>query len=356
MADSTPATDWQLQRDACKAEADQYFRKGQYDSAIREYTRALSLDPENATLLSNRSAAHLKHQERSKALHDAQACVKIGTMGLKGISRLAAALQALGRYEAALVEWKKILQSQSDHPAAKAGKAECLKHLDTKEPDDDDDLDDFFDQVEDAVQDVAQAKQAGADKVASHKKDLGSAEQQVHRILPLNHQWYNLNPFRVLDIAHTASRDDISRRFKALSLLLHPDKNPNLDRAQEAYDQVLKAKELLYDEEKRAHYKNLVQEGVKQGLADYEQSNKAFTKQEYQDKAIARVFADIEQRRRRIEHNEKSFAERERKFEDELNEKQVKDRKFQKEFRSGDRQDKRVGNWRDFQNKKHKSS
>ena len=46
-------------------------------------------------------------------------------MGVKGISRHAAALQALGRYEAALEQWEAILQEDANHAAALAGKEVC---------------------------------------------------------------------------------------------------------------------------------------------------------------------------------------------------------------------------------------
>ncbi len=63
-----------------------------YKTAIDEYTKAISLDPEMVVLYSNRSAAYLSNSETLKALRDAQRCVELDGTIAKGHSRLAAAL------------------------------------------------------------------------------------------------------------------------------------------------------------------------------------------------------------------------------------------------------------------------
>lgn len=267
--ESTPKDDdndndndgWKQQRDASKAAADDAFRQADYTSAISHYTAALSVDPDNAKILSNRSAAYLKTNQKSKALHDATACVAVGTMGAKGYSRLAAALQSLGRWKVALVQWKEILKLDSSNQAALQGVGVCTQAMavaaaavkeqeaaddvpvGTKEEEEkpvedkaansddaeEDDLDDFFNDVETAATTVVQEREAlvaaedqpvATNKIASHKKNLGTAAEQIERLLEENYQWRNLNPFYVLDIEHDATKEDISRRYKALSLLV----------------------------------------------------------------------------------------------------------------------------------------
>jgi len=384
MTDNNTA-DWQIQRDTAKAAADAAFRAGDYATAVTHYSAALSLDPTNGTLLSNRSAAHLLDGSKSKALHDAQACVATGTMGLKGISRLAAALQALGRFEAALEQWRAILKEDETHAAACAGKEACEKVVaeaqekakeeeekqkaeeeKDDDDDDDDDLGDFFDEVEEAAETVVQQKLAEAQPVATeaiknHKKDLGTAAEQIERLLPDNYQWHNLNPFHVLDISHTASAEDIARRYKALSLLLHPDKNRNLPKAQDAYDQVLAAKAVLYDEDKAKHVRQLVEQGMQRGQHEYEKSsstdssnNNKKSLSEYQRIAVQRLFAEIEHTRRQVEKRERAFQQREQQQEDQVAEQEKQERKFDKNWRQEERVDKRIGNWRDFSQTKKK--
>ena len=387
--------DWQIQRDAWKQDGDDAFRAGDYAAAIQHYTSGLSLDPEHGTLLSNRSAAYLQRGEKSKALYDAQACVRVGTMGLKGISRLAAALQSLGRYEAALEQWKSILLQETNHAAALKGQDVCeamLQELKKKQQstetekgpeidndkdmdkedhnkdskdEDDDDLGDFFDDVETAAETVLKEKIMAAQPVATeailnHKKDLGTAEVQIARILPNdNYVWYNLNPFHVLDLPHTASPEDISRRFKALSLLLHPDKNQSFgdpDRVQLAYDQVLAAKATLYDETKAHHVRQLVEEGMVRGRAEYQQQQQAATVslEECQRVAVQKLFAELEHTRRQVAKRERAFHQREQQQEDDVADKARKERQFDRQWRDEERVDKRIGNWRDFQSHKKK--
>lgn len=384
-------TDWATQRDESKALGDSAFRIGDYDLAIQHYTEALSLDPDHAALLSNRSAAYLLTSQKSKALYDAEACVKIGTMGNKGISRLAAALQSLGRYQHAIDQWKAILKDDPNHAAAVRGRDDCatalhsLKQQDisTKEVeenqnveetgesitknDDDDDLDDFFNDVQEATAHVIKEKELEADAkpeatnaIKNHKTDLGTAASQIERILPENYFWHNLNPFRVFDISHTASQEEISRRYKALSLLLHPDKNPGLNRAQEAYDEVLRAKAILLgtDENKVCHMKALVEQGTIRGTVEFKkltiEEQKESSIEEYQSKAVMKLFAEIENKRRQVEKNEKSHQQRERQHEEDQLQKEKNSRKFDKNWQEEDRVDKRIGNWRDFQGNKKK--
>ena len=398
--------DWQLQRDAWKQDGDDAFRAGDYAAAIQHYSAGLSLDPDHGALLSNRSAAYLKRGEKSRALHDAQACVRVQSMGLKGISRLAAALQSLGRYEAALEQWNVILQQEADHAAARAGKEVCTEMVqrqkkqqeekeDKKEDpsaekekpdieengdDEEDDLGDFFDDVEEAAESVLKDKMITAQPVATeailnHKKDLGTAEVQIARILPNdNYVWYNLNPFHVLDLPHTATPEDISRRFKALSLLLHPDKNQSLgdpERVQLAYDQVLAAKAILYDETKAHHVRQLVEQGMIRGRIEYDKQQQqpnvkngtttttgirttTTTLEECQRVAVQKLFAELEHTRRQVAKRERSFQQREQQQEDDVADKARQERKFDRQWRDEERVDKRIGNWRDFQTHKKK--
>lgn len=224
--------------------------------------------------------------------------------------------------------------------------------------------------VETAATEVVKAKQEEAaeqpkatNAIKSHKKDLGTAATQIERLLQENYEWRNLNPFFVLDVPPDATVEEISRRYKALSLLLHPDKNRNKhgNKAEEAYDQVQKAKSMLLDDENKAkHCRDLASEGMRQGKREWEQKfgkngNSGDNPRQLEDmqtKAIMKIFAQIEYKRREVEKRKRAQEQRERNQEaEELN----KDRsamKFEKKWKEEGRVDKRVGNWRDFQTKK----
>jgi tetratricopeptide (TPR) repeat protein len=75
------------------------YKKGNFLKAAAAYTRALKEDPDNAALRSNRSAALLQIHKVSKALADAEECIRLQPDWDKGHFRRAAALEALGRLE-----------------------------------------------------------------------------------------------------------------------------------------------------------------------------------------------------------------------------------------------------------------
>ncbi|KAL3918046.1 MAG: hypothetical protein SGARI_007567, partial [Bacillariaceae sp.] len=195
--------------------------------------------------------------------------------------------------------------------------------------------------------------------------------------------WRNLNPFYVLELPHTASDDDISRRYKALSLLLHPDKNhakfqeeKEKEQCQLAYDQVKKAKQTLSDPDRKRHMVALVEEGMKAGEHKYAkqqahqqaQSKHKWTGsknteneddqllKDLQTKEVMRIFAQVEQKRRDMEERERNYEQRQQQQQDAEEDKLRQERKFDKSWRQEERVDKRVGNWRDFSGTGNSSS
>lgn len=385
--------EWEVNRDYHKKAADDAFRSRDYSRAIEEYSLAISFDPENHILFSNRSASYLSNNERSKALSDARKCVELMPDFVKGHSRLAASLQSLQRYNEAISVFEHILSLDSDNENAKKGIEDCklndkrkkqedaqfikrtqkeqvsvetvdvtVQQQDAKEivdptPEDDGDdlLDNFFNEVEESVEKKpAVSEEPKENKIQIQVSDLGDVKTQIERLLCPHHEWYNLNPYRVLDISHHASEEIIARRYKALSLLLHPDKirtsneSDTIKQAEEAFEYVRKAMESLKDESKRKHFMNLIEEGMKQGKKDYEKSDLGETLESFQNKAVMKIFADIERKRRDVERRQRNQEQRERSQEDAEVEKMKKEREFDNNWKESHRVEKRIGNWRDF--------
>ena len=89
-----------------KAKANAAFKRRSFAFAVRLYTEALvaahamaaeSRDQLLVPLLSNRSACYLRLGLPQPALADAERCVQLDAAFLKGLHRLAAANQQLGR-------------------------------------------------------------------------------------------------------------------------------------------------------------------------------------------------------------------------------------------------------------------
>ena len=71
----------------------------------------------------------------------------------------------------------------------------------------------------------------------------------------------------------------------------------------------------------------------------------------FQRKKVMKVFADIELKRREIEQRKRKHEQRKREQEDAEAEKLKKEHKFERNWKSGNRLNNRMGNWRDFQGK-----
>ncbi|KAI0566594.1 Tic22-like protein [Gracilaria domingensis] len=78
------------------------MQSGSFQKAIRLYTKALELDPGNAILYSNRSAAHFNIRQFSESLEDAESSILCDSMWWKAYKRKGLALIHMQRYEEAI--------------------------------------------------------------------------------------------------------------------------------------------------------------------------------------------------------------------------------------------------------------
>ncbi|EER93669.1 hypothetical protein BDA96_01G143800 [Sorghum bicolor] len=84
-----------------KLGGDKAVGRKNYLAASKLYTQAIELDPDDATLYSNRSLCQLQIGEANKALLDANSCIKIRPEWLKGYYRKGVALMSLKEYKEA---------------------------------------------------------------------------------------------------------------------------------------------------------------------------------------------------------------------------------------------------------------
>ncbi|CAI5438749.1 unnamed protein product [Caenorhabditis angaria] len=75
-----------------------------------------------------------------------------------------------------------------------------------------------------------------------------TSEQQIERLLKPGSTYLNLNPFEVLQIDPETDIEVAKKKYKKLSLLVHPDKNPDdRERADKAFDIIKKALKQIED-------------------------------------------------------------------------------------------------------------
>jgi DnaJ family protein C protein 8 len=88
-----------------------------------------------------------------------------------------------------------------------------------------------------------------------------TSEQQIDRILRPGSSYLNLNPFEVLQLEPEINVEDAKKKYKKLSLLIHPDKNPdNRERAERAFDVLKKAMSVIEDPDELARCREMYEE------------------------------------------------------------------------------------------------
>ncbi|XP_047173900.1 hsp70-Hsp90 organizing protein 3-like [Vigna umbellata] len=115
--------------DDAKAKGNAAFASKDYAAAIRHFSDAIALAPDNHVLYSNRSAAYASLKNYSDALIDAKKTVELKPDWSKGYSRLGAAHFGLSQYEDALSAYKKGLEFDPNNEPLRAGLADAQKAL-----------------------------------------------------------------------------------------------------------------------------------------------------------------------------------------------------------------------------------
>lgn len=189
-----------------------------------------------------------------------------------------------------------------------------------------------------------------------------TSKQQIERLLRPGSTYRNLNPFDVLQVEPETTLEEIKRKYRRLSILVHPDKNQDdPDRAQQAFEAVNKAWKTLENEETRKKCMDIIEEAVgRTDLMLTEKRKKA--KKEGKDSIpeddpgqykhavyvlTMKLFADMERKRRDLTERDQEERKRKRETEIEEEEKAKAQKEWQKNFEES-RQN-RVNSWQNFQ-------
>eukprot|EP01036_Dinobryon_divergens_P035329 gene35329-45751_t len=287
--------EYKIQAEALKDQGNEAFQAGNTDLAIAYFSNAIDIDPDNHVYYSNRSAAYMKADSKSKALKDAEKCVELAPTWSKGYSRLGAAQQSLKRFDAAIDNFKKGIELDPNNKtlwaalkACEAAFAADKKHR--------------FAAAEDELKkEIAEERErqistkpdpaarpvaaddgsgggaAGADAETDKKaentltekyvtQDLGDGRAQVERLTGPHYEWKNLNPYNVF-------QEDIKYRYKKLSLKVHPDRMRHVEKAREAFEErstIILHVENAVDEAKKERRKLIRREDTKHGVVKLE--------------------------------------------------------------------------------------
>lgn len=73
-----------------------------------------------------------------------------------------------------------------------------------------------------------------------------TSKQQIERLLRPGSTYFNLNPFEVLQLEPETPVEQIKKKYRSLSMLVHPDKNQdNKEPAQQAFEVINRAWKIL---------------------------------------------------------------------------------------------------------------
>ncbi|KAF0692417.1 Aste57867_16511 [Aphanomyces stellatus] len=366
------------QAEQFKNEGNAALKEKNYVEAIRLYTCALDLDPTNAIYLSNRSAAHLSNDSKSKALRDAEACIEHKPNWWKGYMRKGAAEHALNRFDQARQTYFRGLEKDPGNKslqeaiedarvAHEAYSAQLKKENAEKEAqrakeeavakakaDEEALLASFMNEVEELEDMANTVKKPDPPERVRAPVDFGTPEGQIVRLLQPHFEWINLNPFRVLMLETDATEEEIKQHYRKLSAMVHPDKNPDI-RAREAFEEIKKAYEQMTNDDRRKNCVRMIDNAIESVETERRKQLKKFKADDLPDldglkeKAVLKAFAESENRRRNVEQRELKQRRREAEQEDELKEKERAVYQHDKDWSQAERRDKRMGNWLGFQ-------
>ncbi|XP_020973941.1 J domain-containing protein spf31 isoform X2 [Arachis ipaensis] len=162
-------------------------------------------------------------------------------------------------------------------------------------------------------------------------------DNEVLRILSC----FKLNPFEYLNLPFDSSIDDVKKKYRKLSLMVHPDKC-NHPQAKEAFGEELRAKrKKQLKKDTASKIKSLVEEGKYD--QQYEKSEEF--QQELKMK-VRELLTEQEWRRRKMQMRISEEEGRLKKDEEEQKEMWKRKREHEEEW-EGTRE-KRVSSWRDF--------
>lgn len=210
------------------------------------------------------------------------------------------------------------------------------------------------------------------DLKATEKADsVLTSAQQIDRLLRPGSTYRNLNPYEVLQIDPETPLEEIRKKYKRLSILVHPDKNQDdLERSQAAFDAVKKAYSMLNEEETRKKCYELVEEARGRTSMNMEEKRKKLRKEAHQKGLplkgehmkideddpekykhavhilTMKLFADLERRRKQLENKISEEAGRKREAELAAEEKRNMEKEFAKNWE--DSRQGRVNSWLNF--------
>lgn len=108
-----------------KEKGNEYFKKGDFSTAIKHYTEAINRNPDDPKLYSNRAACYTKLAAFDLGLKDCDTCCKLDDKFIKGWIRKGKILQGMQQPSKALSAYQKALELDASNAEALEGYRAC---------------------------------------------------------------------------------------------------------------------------------------------------------------------------------------------------------------------------------------
>ncbi|THH33242.1 hypothetical protein EUX98_g963 [Antrodiella citrinella] len=200
------------------------------------------------------------------------------------------------------------------------------------------------------------------DRLLNREATAFQRENEVERILKA----FKLNPYEILDLTDVATPEEIKRKYRQLSLFIHPDKTSHV-RAPDAFDLLKKAESELSDKAKREELDAVIKQAriellremtLPTNLTDDDSKLSGLTpswKEQMRAKAKEMLIDEEVRRRKAVKMNLANEGLEARKKEEEV---AARKRKAEDDASWEANREQRVGSWRNFAstNKKKKKN
>ncbi|CAG9819039.1 unnamed protein product [Phaedon cochleariae] len=103
----------------------EYFKKGDYATAVKHYSEAIRRNPEDAKIYSNRAACYTKLAAFDLGLKDCDKCTELDPKFIKGWIRKGHILQGMQQSSKAITAFQKALEVDPNNAEALAGYRAC---------------------------------------------------------------------------------------------------------------------------------------------------------------------------------------------------------------------------------------
>lgn len=195
----------------------------------------------------------------------------------------------------------------------------------------------------------------------NEEKDEKNNNAQYHINRIINTKF--INPYEVLQLSFDSNDSQIKRKYKELSLLIHPDKCKE-EKSSEAFHILDEAFKTLMNEDKKQYFKRILRESKERVEMKREKENKIrkakglnFLPQDTFDDEVRdmmkTIIQEIEDKKAYSEKMKFAYKKRERDLEEAEKEKEQQELKKKKEW--DNYRDKRVKNWNRFKTKTKRS-